>query len=342
LDQVKALAVDLDGTLWAGVMAEGTVGHFHDRQELLRRLAGQGIALIALSKGSPDTLRWPEMAIGRDDFACVQRSWQPKVTGLATALGELGIRPEHVAVIDDNPAELALLTSAFPELTALDAADQRSWRRLAFLHALAGPITTDEARHRTRYYQAGRERRQFVQAAGTMAAGLAQLGLILTVRSLTPRDVPRVLELQQRTNQFNTTGARLPEGEMRRLAGGGQRGHVVHVAELADRFGDFGLIAVVVVRSPESPSERGSHIESLVMSCRAMGYGIERAILEHVLGQSALPVSARLVATRLNEPCHDLYMAAGFSESEPGYWRLTQRSPGWVPAWFTIADASGD
>lgn len=337
LGHIRALAVDLDGTLWSGVMAEGEVEHFAERQVLLRALAQRGILLIALSKGSASTVRWGELRLAERDFAVVHRDWGPKADGLRRILQELDIRAEHVAVIDDNPTERGLLADAFPGLATFDPDDVGTWRRLALLCATAHSTVTEDARHRTGRYQTNRARREFVaQGSGAKASGadarMRQLGLTLTFGRMTAVELPRALELLRRTNQFNTTGFTPTKSRLIQLtqpAGG----HDTFVAHLKDKFGDFGLVAVVIVRRAD-PS-----IESFVMSCRAMGYGVEQVVLDRVIGQFGMPFTARLVRTQLNEPCHEFYASAGFAEIQPGVWRLAERRAVRLPTWLDVHDA---
>ena len=159
---------------------------------------------------------------------------------------------------------------------------------------------------------------------------MRQLGLTLTFGPMTAADVPRALELLRRTNQFNTTGLLPDKSQLLRMTQA-VSGHSVFTAHLRDRFGDFGLVGVIVVRHGDLPS-----IESFVMSCRAMGYGAEQIILDLVISRFGMPLSARLVHTRLNEPCHGLYASAGFIEKEPGYWLVTVGQAGRLPNWFDV------
>lgn len=331
LGHIRVLVVDLDGTLWSGVMAEGKVDHFVERQVLLRDLARLGIVLVALSKGSAESLRWDELRIDQRDFAVIHRSWDSKETGFQLMLRELNVRPEHVGVIDDSPTERALLTAAFPGLAAFDAGDPRTWRWLALLHAATRGRATKEARSRADRYRASQERSHFVARASGLDQRMRQLGLTITFGRMTIAELPRALELLRRTNQFNTTGLVPTRSRLLRLTQPGGPDDAF-VAQLKDRFGDFGLVAVVIVRRAD-PS-----IESFVMSCRAMGYGVEQIVLDLVISKFGVPLGARLLHTRLNEPCHGLYAWAGFTEDQPGHWRLAARKAVTLPTWFDVHD----
>jgi FkbH-like protein len=328
--RLRALAVDFDGTLWHGVMAEGTVLHYRDRQALLRRAARQGITLIGLSRGAPGTVRWAEMDIAPEDFVIVERTWRPKPVALAEVLRAMGIRPGHVGVIDDDASERGALASAFPDLTLLDANDPGAWRSLT-LAADLRTVTSDGAR-RTERYRTALHRRTFLSELDGQqitASAMAALELRLTCWSMRPADVARTAELLQRTNQFNTSGVTFSEQALARMAGPGAE-RLVRVASLRDRFGDFGLIAAVVMQ------RESRLIEAFVLSCRAMGYGVEHVLLDRLIKECGTPVEAQLIRTRLNEPCHGVYAQAGFREHAPGRWRLDQYADAPVPGFVIV------
>lgn len=334
--RLRALAVDFDGTLWRGVMAEGAVLHHRDRQALLRRAAGQGITLIGLSRGAPDTVRWAEMDIAREDFVIVERTWRPKPVALAEVLRAMGIRPGQVGVIDDDASERGALASAFPDLTLLDANDPEAWRSLT-LAADMRTVTSDGTRRTERYRTALRRRTLMseLDSQEIAASAMAALQLRMSCWSMRPADVARTAELLQRTNQFNTTGITYSQRALALMAGP-DADHLVRVASLRDRFGDFGLIAAVVMR------RETRLIEAFVLSCRAMGYGVEHVLLDRLIKERGTPVEARLIRTRLNEPCHGVYAQAGFREYAPGRWRLDQYADPPVPEFVIVETPETD
>jgi FkbH-like protein len=335
LGRLRLLAVDFDNTLWSGVVAEGPVVHHHDRQQILLDLARQGVLLVGLSTGSAETVRWDESLLTPADFLEVQRNWRPKVENLREVLLGANIRPEHVAVIDDDPAQLSVLAVAIPELATLDARAPDVWSRLDLLRHLYGGRPTAEARHRLTRYRADRQRRQLAAAQPTFAELMATLELTLEVRRMVADDLARVHELLHRTNQFNTTGVTmsLPAIDQRLESDD----HLTFVADLRDRFGDFGMVAVAMVNRIKEPT-----IEAFAMSCRALGYGVEQAILAAVIADVGIPVVGHVVPTRLNEPCHLVYATAGFSEREPGLWALDVGSGPPAPPWVHVRPYSAE
>jgi FkbH-like protein len=148
------------------------------------------------------------------------------------------------------------------------------------------------------------------------------------------KDIGRVHELLDRTNQFNTTTRRRSESELRALAGG--EGHSIYVATLADKFGDLGLVGVVIVE------RSGSDIafDSVVMSCRAMGFGLEYLMLRAALDAETpwRRAVGRYAPSARNDPCAGLFASAGFHEQGEAEWILeaTDRAPA-APDWLSMS-----
>lgn len=331
LGRTKVLALDMDNTLWDGVMAEGEVSHHEDRQRLLRELQECGILLVAVSKNDPGSIRWDEMLLQPEHFALLKVSWDQKATAIEEAAHQLNLGRDSFVLVDDNPAERHLVEQAHPEVRTLDATDEGTWRWLRWMLEFPNTGRTEEARQRTATYRAAAARQEVLSGPQDYAAMMESLGLRATLRVADRKDLTRVRELMHRTNQFNTTTLRPSVDEVKEMAAGG--GHGLYVATLADRFADLGLVAVVLVRR-DPP---GIVIEDVVMSCRAMGFGFEYLMLRRVL-EAEMPWSvcrARIVATDRNGPVRDLFAEAGFQPTGAGEWTLDDISNGpEVPAWF--------
>jgi FkbH-like protein len=315
---IKVLAVDFDNTLWEGVMAEGPVRHFRDRQTLLQRLRDHGIVLVALSKNDPAKIRWAEMVLQPDDFVACEIGWDLKPTVLADLAQRLNLGLDSFVFVDDNPTERGLMRQTLPQMRTLDATDPFTWRMLEILPALPWCSQTKEAQERTALYQAQLARQQATVAygshGGSDAAVLAALGLVMTVHRMHPEELPRVHELANRTNQFNTTTLRYTEAELRDAT------RQVWVGYLRDRFGEYGLVLVAaLVPQPDGLVQ----IEDFLMSCRAMGYGAETTFLAAVHERlGAPPLRGRFLPTEKNAPAASFFARCGFTEETPGFWHL--------------------
>jgi FkbH-like protein len=329
LGRAKVLLVDFDNTLWSGVMAEGPVKHDLAGQRLLKRLREAGILLVALSKNSPDSIRWDEMVLGRDDFVLHKISWQPKPDGVSQAVAELDLAASAFVLLDDNPAERALVTESVPGVQALDPAQPETW--LALERWLSFPSTkrTDEARRRTELYREAAERRRAMAGVHDYAAMMGSLGLRLGFRRAGRGDTERLLELTQRTNQFNTTTNRRSAADLAALAA--SDAHAIYVASLSDRFGSLGVVALAIIeRRPDAVV-----FDSVIMSCRAMGFGLEYALLRRVIDhEPAASYRGLFVPSPRNSPAAGLFEGAGFTQTD-GEWVLpTDATLPVVPAWF--------
>jgi FkbH-like protein len=330
LGKAKVLLVDFDDTLWSGVMGDGEVQHHLERQRLLRQLRQAGVLLVALSKNDPATIRWDEMELTPEDFVLQMFNWRPKPDNVSEAVAALDLAPDAFVLLDDNPVERALVEENVAGVRGLDPDEPSSWARLGYWLELPATTQTDEARRRTELYREAAHRRQAMGREHDYEQMMRSLELRAEVRPAGPRDMARLLELIQRTNQFNTTTRRRSAAEVDALLA--SESHEVFVASLGDRFGDLGVVAAIVtVRGADGEVE----IDSFIMSCRAMGFGLERFALAEVTSRLDAPrYTARFIPTDRNGPAAGLYPSNGFTETEPGLWVLASGHRPERPAWF--------
>ena len=314
LRRAKAILVDFDNTLWRGVMADGDVQQDLPAQRLLLELRNAGIILIALSKNDPANIRWGEMMLTPDDFALLKINWRPKPDNVSEAIHELDLAPSAFVLLDDNPVERSLVTEAIQGIVAFDPTVEASWRAMRNWLAFPSTAQTDEAKRRTQMYREAATRRSAMNVAHDYGSMMDTLKLSYALRPATKTDLPRLLELVQRTNQFNTTTIRRSQSDIESLLVSEET--AVYVASLKDRFGDLGVVATVFF-------DRDTHtFESVIMSCRAMGFGLERAILSRVIeiegGDGE--VYGLFIATDRNGPASQLFAEAGFVGQDNGRW----------------------
>lgn len=331
LRKTKLLLVDFDNTLWDGVMAEGHVAHFHDRQELLKQLAEQGILLAAVSKNDSANIRWKEMGLAPRDFVLLKISWNMKVQSIREIAAELNLGLDSFVLLDDSPAERGMVQSELPEVLCLDSQDAGTWESLKRLFRMPNTRQTEEARKRTQMYREQAARQGAAKEAGgsSAAALMARLELKSAVGPARHRDKERLLELVQRTNQFNTTTVRYSKSDIEAAMSAPDT--LVLVGDLADKFGDLGLVCAAIVRQQGAEAV----IENFVMSCRAMGFGMEQLMLSQILARVGVkPLVGKFVPTARNEPASTLFSSAGFVEESKGTWRAPKNiglePPGWI------------
>lgn len=325
----KCLVVDLDNTLWGGVIGEDgphgiVIGNgdpvgeaYLAFQHRVRALKDRGILLAICSKNNRaevDALfrDRPDMPLRREDFSAVAASWQGKDIGLAAIAQALDIGLDALVFVDDNPAETALVRHQLPEVETITLPDDPS-AFVATLDALTcfekARLLADDLGKSAQYAQAAAR----VQAAGasrSVGDYLADLRITATIRAAHAADLPRLHQLFTKTNQFNVTSLRYSLGELERLLASPD--HHVIVAAMADRFGDMGLVAASVLLR----EGRTCRIDSLLMSCRAMGRGLENALLNSVKAHATVMGAAEIRAlyrrTPRNQPVSDLFAEQGF------------------------------
>lgn len=336
LRKAKVLFVDFDNTLWDGVMADGVVTHRLEGQKLLRRLKDAGMLLVALSKNDEKNIRWEEMSLRPEDFALLKINWNLKVQSIQEAAAELDLGMDSFVVIDDSAQERDLITSRYPKVKVLDSMLPDTWTSLERLLRFPNTRDTEESRARTELYRAQAERRREQANASPdvdYPSMMASLGLCVRFGKASSRDLDRLTELVQRTNQFNTTTIRYTKSELAALMSATDRG--VYAAEVVDKFGSFGLVAIIVLTRREDEIT----IDSFVMSCRAMGFGLEQAFLRLVLDAEprASRVVGRFVPTDRNAPSARVFPDNGFRAAGDTEWLLesTDTKPA-VPEWIRV------
>jgi len=337
LRKAKVLLIDFDYTLWEGVMADGAVHQFQERQQLLHRLKEQGILLVAVSKNDPRNVRWGEMNLQPSDFTLLKINWNPKVQSIQETAKELDLGIDSFVLIDDNTTERELVHAKLPEVRTLDSALPGTWRSLELLLSFPNTRDTEEARARTELYRAQAARREAMSQNVDYPAMMASLELKARFGPASIRDLSRIGELIQRTNQFNSTTIRYSRAQLQEFLTDDH--HRIYVSELSDKYSNLGLVAVVIIDRRDGDAI----FDSFVMSCRAMGFGLERLVLRLVLDaeKDSSSYVGRFVPTDRNLPASKLFSEAGFRQRNETEYTLEQGDPRpEAPTWFTVLERS--
>ena len=336
IDRKKCVILDLDGTLWPGVLAEtgapfawtpevsgpySHIGLWFGLHEALKALKARGVLLACVSKNDEAVVRalwrYPEhypheRLLTPDDFVAWRVNWQDKPSNIAALAEELGFARSAFLFIDDHPVERARVREALPEVEVWGEDPWSLRRRLLTDPRLQTAELTAEGAARTDLVKAQLGRAKAREGADGEDF-LARLAVVVEAR-VAHADAPfaRIAELFDRTTQFNATGRRFPVAELERRAAEG----ALFTASARDRFGDYGLVAAAVID--------GNEITAFVMSCRVIGLGVERALLAEVLTAlrlRELEAVGRIVETERNGPVRNLYADAGFHR-DGETWRL--------------------
>lgn len=326
----KLVIVDLDDTLWGGIVGDVGFeqlrlgGHdpigeaFVDFQHELKALARRGIALAIVSKNEePVALeaiaRHPEMVLAQNDFVAHRINWRDKAANVAEIAKELNLGLESVVFIDDNPAERARVRDALPEVFVPDWPDDPllSATTLRALRCFDAPSVSAEDRVRTEQYAAERRRTEEKEGVGSLDAWLEGLGMEVTFAPLDETSLARATQLLNKTNQMNLRTRRLGEAEL--AAWASVPHHAFWTVTVRDKFGDAGLTGLLGL---SFEGERAL-VEDFVLSCRVMGRRVEETMV-WAAGRLAKRGGAReLVATLLptekNRPCLAFWKSTGLA-----------------------------
>lgn len=351
----KCVILDLDGTLWPGVLAEtgspfawtpeisggfSFIGLYFGLHEALLCLKKRGIVLACVSKNDEATVRelWKypdnypvERLLKPDDFVTWRINWDDKVGNIRSIAEELGFAPDAFLFIDDNPVERERVRSRLPEVEVWGEDPFVLRRRLLDDPRLQLPVITAEAAARTDLVKAQIGRQHLRAEVLDEARYIESLQIRCGFERLDAASArwQRVEELIRRTTQFNATGTTFSASEL--IAFAGSPDVRVLVADVSDRFGDYGMVGVAVIANGE--------ILQLVVSCRALGMGIEHTFMRHILDdlkEISTVVRGRIVPTPRNIPVRNFYRDNGFVEREAGLWEYKfQRTP--VPGQISAA-----
>ncbi|WP_018506021.1 HAD-IIIC family phosphatase [Parafrankia discariae] len=325
----KVLALDLDETVWGGILGEvgpegievdgGYRGQaFRRFQRVVRQIGAQGVLLAAVSKNDQEPVvsvlrEHPGMVLREDDFAVVRADWGPKHRHLAELAAELGLGVDSIVFVDDSPFERGVVRRELPGVAVVDVDGEPALhvqRLLADGWFDVRELTADDVARPERY-RADRARRELLDTAGSLDDYLRELGIAVTVEPAAPAQLARVSQLTLRTNQFNLNTRRLRPAEVEALAA--DPAVRVLVVSSADRLGDNGLVGVVVT-SRDGTTLR---IDDFLLSCRVFARGIEQAVLAAVLRHAhrtgAAEVRADYTRTAKNGKVADFYPRAGFA-----------------------------
>ncbi len=296
---VKVLVLDCDNTLWNGIVGEDGVSgiRIRERETDLQRFALEkkkaGVLLCLASKNSAADVfevfeNRDDMVLKLDDIVAAQIHWQPKSESVRALAQELNLGLDSFAFIDDNPVECAEVRAACPEVLVLNLGEDED--PVAFLGnvwPLDVLVVTDEDRQRSDMVRENLARDRLAKSSTGMAAFIEELDLRIDIAAPTASQIARVAQLTQRTNQFNFTTRRRSEAEIVQVA---QQDQSCLVVEVRDRFGDYGLVGVVIY----GLFGEALLVDTFLLSCRVLGRGVEHAVLRELGKISASAGKARI------------------------------------------------
>ena len=331
----KVLVLDLDNTLWGGVVGEtGPLGvalgdgpdgeAFRAFQMHAKALAERGIVLALASKNNErDALevfeKNPEMVLKLDDIGAFEINWDPKAVTIQRLAQTLNLRLDSLVFFDDNPAEREQVRQALPEVEVVEVPEEPA----EYVRALqAGlyfeTVGLNEAdRERAAQYAVERQRRALEGSAGSMEEYLNSLEMVGDIRQIDEADLGRVVQLLAKTNQFNVTTRRHSRQAVLDLLE--NPGSIGMTLRLRDRFGDHGLVAVMIAAPADGPAAT-LRIDTWLMSCRVIGRTAEHFVFKALLARARRldyrHILGDYIPTKKNELVAPLYDGLGFRRLE--------------------------
>jgi FkbH-like protein len=328
----KCLILDLDNTLWGGIIGDDglegiQLGHglgigkaFTEFQMWIKKLKQRGIIICVASKNNEETAKepfekHPDMVLRLDDIAVFMANWESKVDNIRAIQKVLNIGFDSMVFLDDNPFERNVVRENIPGITVpelpTDPAEYLEY--LYELNLFETASYSDADKDRTKQYQVEAQRVSFAKIFTNEADYLKSLDMVSSVSGFTAFNIPRVAQLSQRSNQFNLRTIRYTEADIASMA---EDPNVIDLSfTLKDKFGDNGLIAVVIMKERDKET---LFVDTWFMSCRVLKRGMELFILNTMVEQARSAGYKQIIGeylpTAKNKIVENHYPSLGFSK----------------------------
>lgn len=326
LKRKKCLVLDLDNTLWGGVLGEEGIdgiqigGDYPGKaflyfQKALLELSKNGVILIVCSKNNEqDVLEvWeknPFLVLRKEHFATYRINWTDKATNIKEMAEELNIGLDSFVFVDDNPTERELIRQMLPMVEVPEFPVQPYELPVYFQKLVEDYFkiysVTDEDKKKTQQYKANASRAQEQRNFGDFTEFLRSLDIQMTIERANEFNIQRIAQMTQKTNQFNLTTKRYTDADVRKFM---QNGWRIWCLSVADKFGDNGITGCILVN--------GDKIDTLLLSCRILGKGIEHAFVKKVImllqDAGITELEASYMPTLKNKQVADFYEKNGFA-----------------------------
>lgn len=330
----KCLILDLDNTVWGGVIGDDglegiQLGHglgigkaFTEFQMWVKKLKQRGIIICVASKNNEETAKepfekHPDMVLKLDDIAVFQANWETKVDNIRTIQQILNIGFDSMVFLDDNPFERNMVRENIPAITVPELPEDPA-EYLEYLYSLNLFETASYSnldKDRTKQYQVEAQRVSLSKTFTNEADFLKSLNMVSVVSGFTRFNTPRVAQLSQRSNQFNLRTVRYTDADIEALANDSS---VIDLSfTLEDKFGDNGLIAVIIMKPIDKET---LFVDTWFMSCRVLKRGMENFTLNTMVERAKAASYKRIVGEYLPTPKNKMveehYPGLGFTKIE--------------------------
>ena len=324
----KIIALDLDNTLWGGVIGEDGVDgielsdhkegqRYYDFQRQLLEMKNRGIVLGIVSKNNEEDAEaairnHPAMLLRDNEFVSRKINWENKALNLKAMEGELNLTEGGFIFVDDNPVERETVKGECPDMLVPDFPEDTT-ELLSFAEDIwfdyCRPLRVlGEDLKKTQMYQNEAKRKLEMESSLNLDDYIAKLEMVADIHRMRDTELERVVQLINKTNQFNVTTKRYTQAEVEDIAA--DPNNAIYVVYSSDKYGDSGLISVIILIG----SEVDVRIDTFLMSCRVMGRKLEDVILNELAAKYQKKMIGEFVPTAKNAPVRELFDRLGFSQ----------------------------
>ena len=337
---MKCLVIDLDNTIWGGVVGDdglegiqiGELGigkAFSDLQQWIKELSRRGIAIAVCSKNDEEKAKepfqkHPDMVLREEDISVFVANWEDKAANILKIRETLNIGLDSIVFIDDNPFERELVRELLPEVVVPELPKDPSLylSELRKLNLFETVNISAEDRERSRLYREEAQREAERAKGISFEEYLESLNMTAEMKAFDAYSIPRVAQLTQRSNQFNLRTKRYTEQDIRRISDDTEL-YTTYSVSLKDKFGDYGLIGVVILERTESDTW---FLDTLLMSCRVLKRGVEEFVFNQIIEKAKVQgiryLTGEYLPTAKNKMVEDLLERFGFGKTMQGLWLL--------------------
>jgi len=349
----KCIVVDLDNTLWGGVVGEDGFNGiklgpeppgnaYLEFQRVLLSLRQRGIILGINSKNNYEDAisvirKHPHMILREEHFASLRINWEDKIKNIKEIADELNIGLDSIVFVDDDPVNREYMRRNLPEIICVDLPKDPSLyaEKIRNMNEFSVLRITEEDAQRGKMYLEQRKRQEVEQSASSLEDFLKELQLKILIKRADAFTIPRISQLTLKTNQFNLTTKRYQEDDIKKIAE--DQRFLIGCAQVEDKFGDNGITGVFIV-DKNNPKEW--FIDSFLLSCRVMGREVEKGILGHIINiakeSGVEKIKAKFVPTQKNKPIESFLPDCGFSK-EADYWVYLISSNFAIPEYLKVS-----
>ena len=331
ISRKKIIALDLDNTLWGGVIGEdGVEGielsdhkegqRYYDFQRQLLEMKNRGIVLAVNSKNNVEDAEnaiqnHPAMLLRDDDFVSRKINWENKASNIKAMESELNLTEGGFIFIDDNPVERETVKGVCPDVLVpdfpADTAELLSFAESIWADYCRPLKVLSEDLNKTKMYQNEAKRKQEMSESLNLDDYIAKLEMVADIHKMRPEELERVTQLCNKTNQFNVTTKRYTRAEIEEIASNPE--NAIYVVYSSDKYGDSGLISVLILIGEKADIR----IDTFLMSCRVMGRKLEDVIINELAAKYAgkQKLIGEFIPTAKNAPVKELYDRLGFEKA---------------------------